>query len=80
MSEAQLKAFLEKAKADPALQERLKNASDPSELIAIAKEAGFDVSMESASEFDELSMKELEDVAGGKGGITLCTLGSKSCY
>jgi predicted ribosomally synthesized peptide with nif11-like leader len=41
MSEEQLKAFIEKVKADSSLQERLKSASDADAVVAIAKEAGF---------------------------------------
>ena len=67
MSEEQLKAFLEKVKADTSLQEKLKAASDANAASAIAKEAGFSIS---ADEFTkahstELSEEELEGVAGG---------------
>jgi len=73
MSEEQLKAFLEKVKADTSLQEKLKAASDANAASAIAKEAGFSIS---ADEFtkaqstelsDEVSDEELEGVAGGEG-------------
>ena len=40
MSEEQLKAFLEKVKADTSLQEKLKGAADADTVLAIAKEAG----------------------------------------
>ena len=66
MSEEQLKAFLEKVKADTSLQEKLKAAADIDAVVAIAKEAGFSIS---ADELDaqsrELSGEELEGVAGG---------------
>ena len=66
MSEEQLKAFLEKVKADTSLQEKLKAAADNDAVVAIAKEAGFSIS---ADELDaqsrELSGEELEGVAGG---------------
>ena len=66
MSEEQLKAFLEKVKADTSLQEKLKAAADNDAVVAIAKEAGFSIS---ADELDaqsrELSDGELEGVAGG---------------
>ena len=66
MSEEQLKAFLEKVKADTSLQEKLKAAADIDAVVAIAKEAGFSIS---ADELDaqsrELSDGELEGVAGG---------------
>ena len=39
MSEEQLKAFLEKVKADTILQDKLKAAADVDAVAAIAKEA-----------------------------------------
>ena len=39
MSEEQLKAFLEKVKADTNLQDKLKAAADTNAVVAIAKEA-----------------------------------------
>ena len=69
MSEEQLKAFLEKVKADTSLQEKLKAAADANAVVEIAKEAGFAItaediqSMQSAT--TELSDDELEGVAGG---------------
>ncbi len=44
MSEEQLKAFIEKVKADTCLQEKLKAAADANAVSAIAKEAGFSIS------------------------------------
>ena len=41
MSEEQLKAFLETAKGDNKLQEKLKVAANPDVVVSIAKEAGF---------------------------------------
>ncbi|KGG25563.1 MULTISPECIES: Nif11-like leader peptide family natural product precursor [unclassified Prochlorococcus] len=72
MSEEQLKAFLEKVKADTSLLEQLKAAADVDAVTAIAKEAGF---MISADDFKswfnaELSDSELEGVAGGYPGNT----------
>ena len=69
MSEEQLKAFLEKVKADTSLQEKLKAAASPEAVMEIAKEAGFSItaediqSMQSATE--QLSDEELEGAAGG---------------
>ena len=66
MSEEQLKAFLEKVKADTSLQEKLKAASDADGVVAIAKEAGFKISAEDLKNTEvELSEEELEGVAGG---------------
>ena len=66
MSEEQLKAFLEKVKADTRLQERLKAAADNDAVTAIAKEAGFSISADDLKNAQsEISDEELEDVAGG---------------
>ena len=79
MSEEQLKAFLEKVKADTSLQEKLKAASDANAASAIAKEAGFSISADefTKAQSTELSDEELEGVAGGANnastGIFLCT-------
>ena len=70
MSEEQLKAFLEKVKADISLQEKLKAAASPEAALQIAKEAGFSItaediqSMQSATA--ELSDEELEEASGGR--------------
>jgi predicted ribosomally synthesized peptide with nif11-like leader len=67
MSLEQLKAFLEKVKADTSLQERLKSDSDADAVVAIATEAGFSISSDDLKNAQsELSEEELEDVAGGK--------------
>ena len=69
MSEEQLKAFLEKVKADTNLQEKLKAAADSNAVAAIAKEAGFSISAEDLTKAQsELSEEELEGVAGGYPG------------
>ena len=66
MSEEQLKAFLEKVKADTSLQEKLKAAADSDAVLAIAKEAGFSISADVLkSAQSEISEEELEGVAGG---------------
>jgi predicted ribosomally synthesized peptide with nif11-like leader len=70
MSEEQLAALLAKLKDDAGLQEKLKGAADLDAALAIAKEAGFDISKAAwlryqASETLELSDEELEGVAGG---------------
>ena len=68
MSEEQLKAFLEKVKADTSLQEKLKAASDADAVVAIAKEAGFSISADDLKKApSEISEEELEGVAGGAG-------------
>ena len=66
MSEEQLKAFLQKVKADISLQEKLKAAADAEVVAAIAKEAGFSISADDLTKAQsELSDEELECVAGG---------------
>ena len=79
MSEEQLAALLAKLKDDAGLQEKLKGVADPDAAVALAKEAGIDVSkadwlMYQASQTPELSDKELEGVRGGamSEGATNC--------
>jgi len=62
MSLEQLKAFLEKVKADTSLQEKLKAAKSPEDVVGIAKEHGHEFT---ADKITELSEEELEGVAGG---------------
>ncbi|WP_114994504.1 Nif11-like leader peptide family natural product precursor [Synechococcus sp. UW179A] len=74
MSEEQLKAFLEKVKADTSLQEKIKAAADANTVVTIAKEAGFSISAEDLKKTHaELTVEELENVTGG-------TAWSNSCY
>ena len=64
MSEEQLKAFLEKVKADTSLQEKLKAAADTDAVLAITKEAGFMISADDLkSAQSEISEEELEGAA-----------------
>jgi predicted ribosomally synthesized peptide with nif11-like leader len=66
MSEEQLKAFLEAVKADAGLQEKLKAAADADAVVAIAKAAGFSVSVEELKRAQaEILEEDLEGVAGG---------------
>jgi len=80
MSEEQLTALLAKLKDDAALREKLQGAGDLDEAVALATEAGFDVSKADwlkyqAKQTLELSDEELEGASGGgKGGG--CTCGS----
>ena len=62
MSEEQLKAFLEKVKGDTTLQDKLKAAKSPEDVVSIAKEHGHEFT---ADKITELSEEELEGVAGG---------------
>ena len=70
MSEEQLAALLAKLKDDVGLQEKLKSAADLDAVLAIAKDAGFDISKAAwlryqANQTLELSNEELEGIAGG---------------
>ena len=66
MSEEQLKAFLEKVKADTSLQEKLKAATTPEAAVEIAKEATFAITTgDIQTSSTELSDDELEGAAGG---------------
>ena len=72
MSEEQLAALLAKLRDDAGLQEKLKAAADLDAVLAIAKEAGFDISKAAwlryqATQPLELSDEELEGIAGGMG-------------
>ena len=64
MSKEQLKAFLEKVKTDTSLQDKLKAAKSPDDLVDIAKDHGHEFETEHIS---QLSEKELEGVTGGTG-------------
>jgi predicted ribosomally synthesized peptide with nif11-like leader len=71
MSHEQLSALLAKLKEDAGLQEKLKGAADLDAAVAMAKEAGFDVSKadwlrHQAQQTLELSDEELAEVAGGQ--------------
>ena len=84
MSEEQLAALLAKIKEDAGLQEKLLGAADLDAAVALAKEAGFDVSKADwlkyqASQTPELSDKELEGVAGGTGGVSMGTTCYQTC-
>ena len=67
MSEEQLKAFLEKVKADTSLQEKLKAAASPEAAMDIAKEAGFSITAEDiqSTKSESVNDEELESAAGG---------------
>ena len=61
MSLEQLKAFLVKVKVDSNLQDKLKAAKSPEDVVGIAKEHGHDFS---ADKLGQLREEELEAVAG----------------
>lgn len=62
MTKEQLKAFLNRAKEDSTIKEKLKEARSPEEVVAIAKEHGHDFT---ADKLGQLSEEELENVTGG---------------
>ena len=62
MSEEQLKAFIAKAKDDQSIQDKLKAAKTPEDVVGIAKEHGHEFT---ADKITELSEDELEGVSGG---------------
>jgi len=62
MSEEQLKAFLEKVKVDSNLQDKLKAAKSPEDVVGIAEEYGYEFN---AEKITALSEEELEGLAGG---------------
>ena len=64
MSLEQLKAFLEKVKGDSSLQEKLKAAKSPEDVVGIAKEHGHEFT---ADKINQLSEEEIEGVTGGTG-------------
>ena len=83
MSEEQLSALLAKLKEDAGLREKLQGAGDLDTAVALAKEAGFDVSKADwlsyqASQTLELSDEELEGVAVGEENSTYST--SSRCW
>jgi predicted ribosomally synthesized peptide with nif11-like leader len=70
MSEEQLSALLGKLKEDAVLRDQLTASTDLDAAVALAKQAGFDVSKadwleHQASQAMELSDEELAGVAGG---------------
>ena len=72
MSEEQLKAFLEKVKADTSLQEKLKAAASPEAAMEIAKAAGFAITAEDIQSMRSVELTD-EDLEGAAGGVPPCT-------
>ena len=63
MSLEQLKAFLAKVKGDSNLQEKLKAAKSPEDVVGIAKEHGHEFT---ADKINRLTDDELQGVSGGR--------------
>ena len=64
MSLEQLKEFLAKVKGDTNLQEKLKAAQSPEDVVGIAKEHGHEFTSDTMNQL-ELSEAELEGTSGG---------------
>jgi len=84
MSEQQLTDLLPKIKDDAGFREKLHGAADLDAALALAKEAGFDVSKAEwlktqASQTLELSDEELDAVVGGSGGPTTVNTSCEGC-
>jgi predicted ribosomally synthesized peptide with nif11-like leader len=78
MSEEQLKAFLEKVKADTSLQEKLK--AEGADVVAIAKAAGFSITTEDLNSHRQgVSDDELEGAAGGSRGFNCTFCHCRAC-
>ena len=69
----QLKAFLEKVRGDSNLQDKLKAAKTPEDVVGIAKEHGHEFTIDKIA---ELSEEELEGVAGGGNNLSLTICGN----
>jgi len=65
MSLEQLKTFLEKVKDDDALQNQLKSAANPEQVVEIARQEGFVITAEDFVQSYDLSFQDLEALAGG---------------
>ena len=63
MSEEQLKAFIAKAMDDTSIQEKLKAAKTPEDVVGVAKEHGHEFTADKLTK--NLTDEELEGVAGG---------------
>ena len=80
MSEDQLKAFLEVAKGDADLMDKIKAANGLDEIIAIASELGHSISVDGASLASaEITSEELELMRGGLSTGTDTESSKQSC-
>jgi predicted ribosomally synthesized peptide with nif11-like leader len=69
MSQAEIRRLNDQLANDSALQAKVNAAKTGKELVAIAREAGFDVTGEDFQQLaaDELDLDQLEHVSGGVG-------------
>ena len=69
MSADQLAAFVEEAKSNTELQEKLKSVTSAEAAIEVAKDSGFSITLEDIqilqSKASEISDQELENASGG---------------
>jgi predicted ribosomally synthesized peptide with nif11-like leader len=85
MSAEQLATLLANLNDDAGLREKLKGAADLDAAVAMAQEAGFDVSKadwlkHQANQTLELTDEELEGVTGGTGGNPTNQSPFQGCY
>ena len=81
-----LEDFLAKVKADPDLQAKVLAAASAEDALAVAKEAGFELTLDDYDAYhaagSELSEAELDEVAGGRSAgsfIQTCCAPYVSC-
>jgi predicted ribosomally synthesized peptide with nif11-like leader len=65
LSNEQAQAFWNAIQADKSLQQKLNGVTDPDSVVAIAKEAGFEISAEDLGSSQNLSEDDLSDLSGG---------------
>ena len=65
MSADQLKLLLEAVQADSSLHEKLNAATSAEEAVAMAKDAGFAISVEEVKLGKDVSCDQLADLYGG---------------
>ncbi|WP_244282283.1 Nif11-like leader peptide family natural product precursor [Synechococcus sp. UW140] len=67
MASQNFNAFLEAVKSDSGLQSKVDQTTGPDQLVAIANEAGFAISVDDVNRAQsELSQDDLKHVAGGR--------------
>ena len=75
MSEEQFSALLAQLQEDSGLMEKFNGAADLEAAVAIANEAGFDVSADDWHKYqagqETITSEELAAISGGKGSIKL---------
>jgi len=73
MSEEQLRAILAKVAEDSDLKSKLNNAADADAVVAVAKEAGFTITLDAFDQAPmEVSEEHLESVVGSGKAVAKC--------